>query len=184
MRGATPSFGSGAAPARAAAGILGGETSDRGDTGTPAAVAAIDSAYACKLLNRALAAELAGVMRYRRHHFLAGASDAEPVAHQFMLHSNEELGHADLLARRILQLGGVAQFNPAHRDGRPRRSTQGGPTLRDLVAENLAAERAEIELYRGLIRTFGDGDAETRTMLEGILAMEEGHADELAELLE
>jgi len=45
------------------------------------------------------------------------------------------------------------------------------------------AERIAIESYREMIRYFGDQDPTTHALLEGILAMEETHADELADLL-
>ena len=56
--------------------------------------------------------------------------------------------------------------------------------LKQMIRENLVAERIAIESYRELIRFFGDKDSTTRSMLEGILATEEEHADELADLLE
>ncbi len=53
-----------------------------------------------------------------------------------------------------------------------------------MIRENLVAERIAIESYRQMIQFFGDRDSTTRVMLEGILAVEEGHADELSDLLE
>ena len=58
-----------------------------------------------------------------------------------------------------------------------------GETLEDMIREDLVAERIAIESYGEMIRFIGDGDPTTRTMLEGILAMEEEHADDLAGLL-
>ncbi len=45
------------------------------------------------------------------------------------------------------------------------------------------AERIAIDSYRDIIVYLGDQDSTTRRMLEGILAVEEQHADELADLL-
>ena len=58
-----------------------------------------------------------------------------------------------------------------------------GETLEDMIREDLVAERIAIESYGEMIRFLGDGDPTTRTMLEGILAMEEEHADDLAGML-
>ena len=67
-------------------------------------------------LNDALATELVCVLRYRRHHFLAKGLASKSVADEFMAHANEELGHADLLAQRIVQLGGEPDFEPNRGD--------------------------------------------------------------------
>ena len=53
-----------------------------------------------------------------------------------------------------------------------------------MIEEDLVAERIAIESYSEMIRFVGDDDPTTRTMLEGILAMEEEHADDLAGYLE
>ena len=65
-----------------------------------------------KLLNEALATEIICVLRYKRHYFMATGINAESVAAEFLQHANEEQGHADLIAQRIVQLGGEPNFNP------------------------------------------------------------------------
>lgn len=65
-----------------------------------------------RLLNGALATELVCVLRYKRHHFTATGLNAPAVAAEFMVHANEEAGHADRLAARIVQLGGEPDFSP------------------------------------------------------------------------
>ena len=52
-----------------------------------------------------------------------------------------------------------------------------------MIKEDLVAERIAIDSYREIIQFLGDQDPTTRRMLEGILAIEEEHADELADLL-
>jgi bacterioferritin len=52
-----------------------------------------------------------------------------------------------------------------------------------MIKENLVAERIAVEHYRELIRYFGDKDPTTRVMLEGILAQEEDHANDMHDLL-
>lgn len=52
-----------------------------------------------------------------------------------------------------------------------------------MIRENLVAERIAIESYREMVRYFAQHDPTTRAMLEGILAIEEEHADELSDLL-
>lgn len=132
-----------------------------------------------QLLNGALATELICVLRYRRHHFMAAGLESPSIAAEFLVHANAELGHADRLAQRIVQLGGEPDFNPV---GLPERSHAGYDGVNDLKAmirSNLIAERVAVETYRQMIGLVGDKDSTTRRLLEDILADEEEHADEL-----
>jgi bacterioferritin len=52
-----------------------------------------------------------------------------------------------------------------------------------MIREDLVAERVAIDSYSEMIRYIGDSDSTTRTMLEGILATEEEHAEDMANLL-
>jgi bacterioferritin len=143
----------------------------------------INPALAVEVLNAALATELVCVLRYRHHHFVARGLTSEPIAKEFLVHSNEELGHADQLAQRIVQLGGSPDLNPAGLSARSHAEYLTPASLEDMIRENLVAERIAIESYREMIAFFGDRDPTTRAMLENILSVEEEHADELADLL-
>ena len=136
-----------------------------------------------KLLNDSLATEIVCVLRYRRHHFMARGIESKSIADEFLVHSNEEQGHADQLAERIVQLGGEPDFSPQGLVGRSHAEYVEGATLLDMIKEDLVAERIAIDSYRGLIQYLGDQDPTTRRLLESILAVEESHADELADLL-
>src|SRR5262245_49406352 len=65
-----------------------------------------------KLLNEALATEIVCVLRYKRHYFMAAGIHAQSVAQEFLQHANEEQGHADQIAQRIVQLGGAPNLSP------------------------------------------------------------------------
>jgi bacterioferritin len=136
-----------------------------------------------KLLNEALATEIVCVLRYRRHHFMAVGINAQSVAEEFLLHANEEQGHADQIAARITQLGGAPDFSPQGLATRSHAEYVEGDTLVDMIREDLVAERIAIDSYGEMIRYLGNDDPTTRRMLEGILAMEEEHADDLVSLL-
>jgi bacterioferritin len=153
------------------------------DEGSVTAGYSADRAIVLKLLNDSLATELVCVLRYRRHHFMARGIQSQSVAQEFLEHSNEEQGHADEIAERIVQLGGAPDFAP---DGLSRRSHAEyfeGDSLASMIRENLVAERIAIDSYRDIIQYLGDQDPTSRRMMEGILATEEKHADELADLL-
>ena len=137
-----------------------------------------------KLLNEALATEIVCVLRYRRHYFTASGIHAEGVAAEFLQHANEEQGHGDLIAQRIVQLGGEPNFNPEGLLTRSHAEYDDSPGLVDMIKEDLVAERIAIDSYREMINYVGNDDTTTRRMLEGILAMEEEHADDLVSLLQ
>ena len=137
-----------------------------------------------RLLNDALATELVCVLRYKRHHFTAHGMASPAIAAEFMVHATEEAAHADLIARRIVQLGGEPDFAPDTLLTRSHAAYDTSSDLKDMVKANLVAERIAVEAYRQMIALIGDKDPTTRRMLEGILADEEEHADELKDLLE
>ena len=137
-----------------------------------------------ELLNEALATELVCVMRYRHDYFMARGIHSHAVATEFLEHANEELAHADLIAERIVQLGGEPDFNPNAITGRSHAEYRIGKTLQEAIKENLVAERIAIDSYREMVQFVGDSDPTTRRMLEDILAAEEEHADDLADLLQ
>lgn len=143
-----------------------------------------DRETAVKILNEALATEIVCVLRYRRHYFMASGIHAEGVASEFLQHSNEEQGHADQIAARIVQLNGAPDFNPAGLLSKSHAEYAEGDTLLEMIKEDLVAERIAIDSYREMIQYFGNDDPTSRRMLEGILAMEEEHADDLVSLLE
>lgn len=137
-----------------------------------------------KLLNEALATEIICVLRYRRHYFMAKGIHAEPVAAEFLEHANEEQAHADLIAERIVQLGGEPDFSPEGLATRSHSEYVPGASLVDMIRENLVAERIAIDSYLEMIAYLEGRDPTTRRMLEGVLAKEEEHADDLSSLLE
>ncbi len=137
-----------------------------------------------KLLNDSLATELVCVLRYRRHHFMAQGIHSQAVAQEFLDHSNEEQGHADQIAARIVQLGGAPDFAPEGLASRSHAEYVEGDSLVSMIEEDLVAERIAIDSYRDIIQYLGNEDPTTRRMMEAILAVEEQHADELAGLLE
>ena len=154
------------------------------DDGAVTAGYAADRQAVLKLLNDSLATEIVCVLRYRRHYFMARGIHSQGVAEEFLTHSNEEQGHADEIAERIVQLGGEPDFSPQSLAGRSHAEYVPGNSLSDMIRENLVAERIAIDSYRDAIEYLGGDDPTTRRMLEGILAVEEEHADELSDLLQ
>ena len=136
-----------------------------------------------KLLNEALATEIVCVLRYKRHYFMATGINADAVAAEFLQHANDEQGHADQIAARIVQLGGEPNLNPEGLLTRSHAEYVEGHNLIDMIKEDLVAERIAIDSYREMITYFGNDDPTSRRMLEAILAVEEEHADDLVSML-
>lgn len=137
-----------------------------------------------RMLNDALATELICVLRYRRHHFTARGLTATRIADEFLLHADEELSQADMLAERIVQLGGEPDFAPNTLQSRSHLEYVPLTSIMEMVRENLAAKRAAIDSYQALLAYVGENDPITRRMLESILAVEQAHADELLDLVQ
>ncbi|MDD2091539.1 bacterioferritin [Pseudomonas guariconensis] len=135
------------------------------------------------LLNEALATELVCNLRYKRHYFMASGIKASVAADEFLEHATQEAEHADRLAERIVQLGGEPDFNPDNLSKRSHAQYVAGSTLKEMVLEDLVAERIAIDSYREIIQYIGEKDPTTRRIFEDILAQEEEHADDMADLL-
>jgi bacterioferritin len=143
----------------------------------------LDRQQAIGILNEALATEIVCVLRYQFHYFMATGIHSAAVAEEFRQHSTEEQEHASRIAERIKQLGGKPEMNPALVAQTSHTQYIEGTSLADMIREDLVAERIAIDTYREIVKYFGDKDPTSRTMMEEILAKEEEHADELADLL-
>lgn len=143
-----------------------------------------DKEVVIKLLNEALATEWVCVLRYYRHYFMASGMLADAVKAEFLEHAQQEQAHANLLAERIVQLGGEPDLNPDTLTARAHAEYKEGQDLRDMVKEDLVAERIAIDSYREMINYIGNRDTTTKRILESILAQEEEHADEFSDLLD
>lgn len=142
-----------------------------------------DLKTAIELLNEALATEIVCWLRYKNHQYMATGLHAPAVAAEFMEHADEERMHSDQLAERIRQLGGKPEYNPEGLLTRSHSQYEEADGLIDMITEDLIAERIAIESYREMIRHFAENDPTTRRILEEILAKEEEHADDLANLI-
>jgi bacterioferritin len=114
---------------------------------------------------------------------MASGIHKEGAAAEFLEHSNQEQQHADMIAERIKQLGGKPEMNPAVIANTSHSEYVEGNSLEDMLREDLVAERIAIQTYREMIQFFGQKDPTSRRLMEEILAVEEEHADDIADLL-
>lgn len=144
---------------------------------------ALDRKKVIGVLNEALATELVCVLRYKFHYFMASGIHSQAVKEEFKEHAGEEQEHADQIAERIKQLGGKPDMNPSILTSRSHSEYKEGTSLADMIREDLIAERIAIESYREIIQFIGEKDPTTKRLMEHILAKEEEHADDMADLL-
>lgn len=137
-------------------------------------------------LNRLRSTEIASYLQYKQHGYMAVSLLSPGLKGEFEAHAEQELAHADRLATRIQQLGGVPIFDLQELAGKAAAigvHPEQGATLSEMVIENLLLERRQVEAYTALIRELGEKDLITRELLLGILAETEAHASELADFL-
>ncbi len=142
-----------------------------------------DVTQTIEILQTVLATEIVCVLRYTMHAVAAEGISSESVKEEFLEHADEEREHMMAVAERINQLGGKPNFNPEGLATRSASQYAEGDNLVGMIKENLIAERIAVEHYQELVRFFADRDITTRTMIEGILAVEEEHASEMHDLL-
>ena len=128
--------------------------------------------------------EIVCILRYRNHYHMAVGTKGKAAAAEFLEHAQQEEQHADWVAHRITQLGGKPNFSPVGIETRAHAEYVEGDTLRQMVEEDLVAERIAIETYSEVVRWLGDDDPTTRVLVERILEQEEEHADDMMNLLE
>ena len=153
------------------------------ETGNVTATYQGDVDQTIAILQSVLATEIVCVLRYTMHAVAASGISSEGVKEEFQTHADEERDHMTQVAERINQLGGKPNLNPEGLLSRSVSQYAEGKDLVDMIKENLIAERMAVDHYRELIRYFGDKDPTTRVMIEGILATEEEHANDMADLL-
>lgn len=137
------------------------------------------------ILNDVVATEVVCWMRYTRHAIVATGIDRAQVSAEFTEHAKEEMQHALQAAERISQLGGDPDFDPAKIQERSHTDYTAPPDgdLKQMLRDNLLAERIVISTYQEMIRWLADKDPTTRRVLENILEEEEEHADDLLDLI-
>jgi bacterioferritin len=137
------------------------------------------------VLNDVVATEVVCWMRYTRHAISATGIDRAQVSSEFTEHAKAEMQHAISAAERISQLGGDPDFDPATLMQRAHTDYTTPPDndLKQMLHDNLLAERIVISTYQEIIRWLADKDPTSRRLMETILEEEEEHADDLLDLL-
>ena len=139
-----------------------------------------------KVLNKAFADEwLAYYQYWLGAKIIKGPMKGEVEA-ELLEHAGEELGHAEMIAKRIITLGGVPLTNPEYW---MKETTCGyeEPTsefVLDLLHQNIEAEQCAIAVYKKLAEMTQGKDPLTYFMALQIMSDEVDHEEELQALLE
>ncbi|MCY7376475.1 MAG: ferritin-like domain-containing protein [Pyrinomonadaceae bacterium] len=125
-------------------------------------------------LNKALSLELAGIIQYSQHSYLVTGIEREVYKEFFREQADEAKDHAFFLGDKLVALGGVPTVEPAM----IRQSTE----LVEMLKLDLELEREALAVYMEAWDSCGDEDLPTRFWLEGQIAEEQLHVEELEKL--
>ena len=125
-------------------------------------------------LNKALSLELAGVIQYSQHSYLVTGTDREVFKDYFRDMAEEAQKHAEMLGDKIVALGGIPTVEPAM----IRQSTE----LKEMLHQDLELEREAIAVYMAAWASCGEEDLPQKFWLEGQVADEQMHIEELEKL--
>jgi len=145
-----------------------------------------DTEHVVQALNSLRSTEIMSYLQYMQHQYMAVSLLSPGMKTEFGAHATQELDHADRLAARVQQLGGVPIYDPKEISSKAANvgvAPEQGTSLAEMVTEDLILERQQIETYTALIRELGDQDLVTRQVLLSILVETEKHASELADYL-
>jgi len=130
-----------------------------------------------KALNKDLEREMAGIVRYLHHSFIVFGPNRAPLIQMFRAQATESMAHAIQLGEKITALGGhptvrVDQvFEP------------GDQSVEEMLAEDLKAEKVQLELYTGQLKEFGEENLPMKLMLEQIIIAEQTHVEDIEKYL-
>lgn len=138
-----------------------------------------------KVLNEAYAEEWLAYYQYWVAAKIAYGQERSAIVEEFEEHAEEELKHADWLAERIIQLGGVPVLEPMswNKLAHCKYITPHDFNVTALLHDNLDAERCAIGRYEGICDLTHGRDYETYRISEKILKEEIEHEQELEDFL-
>jgi len=125
-------------------------------------------------LNKALSLELAGIIQYSQHSYLVTGIEREIYKEFFRDQAEEAQQHAQFLGDKLVALGGVPTVEPAM----IRQSTD----LMEMLKQDLELEREALAGYMQAWSSCDEEDLPTKFWLEGQIAEEQQHVEELEKL--
>jgi bacterioferritin len=132
----------------------------------------LDPQKSITLLNKAVADELSAIHQYMYFHFHLDDQGFGPLASLFKKTAIREMGHVEMLAERILFLGGDVDM------------TAGAPVERITEPAGVLAKAANMEqesardYNAAAMECAANADSASKQMFESLVRDEEGHFDE------
>ena len=136
------------------------------------------------MLNQAFADEWLAYYQYWLGAKIVKGPMKDAVAAELLLHAGEELAHADMLALRIIQLGGTPPISPEEwlKITHCGYEAPTDPFVKKILAQNIAGEQCAIDVYQHLMQTVRDADPVTYNIILTILQQEVEHEEDLQAL--
>jgi len=137
-----------------------------------------------KLLNQAFADEWLAYYQYWIGAKIVKGPMKDAVASELLIHATEELGHADMLALRIIQLGGTPLIRPEEwlKYTHCGYEAPTDPFVKEILAQNIKGEQCAIDVYQRLLGMVKDKDPVTYNIVLTILQDEVEHEEDLQSL--
>lgn len=138
------------------------------------------------LLQRAYSDEWFAYYQYWLGAKLVKGPMKDAVGAELMTHATEELAHADLVAMRIIQLGGTPVTKPEdwYKFTNCGYDAPDDPFVKTLLEQNIKGEQCAIGVYSKLLELTREKDPVTYNMVLTILQQEVEHEEDLQALLE
>jgi len=150
------------------------------------AIVGIDIAELLKLLNKAFADEWLAYYQYWIGAQIVKGQMKEAAITELTEHAADELRHAQLLADRIIQLGGspITDPNDWNRMANCTYVNPSNPYVKAIIEQGVEGEQCAIDVYTSLLETTEGKDPITYQMALSILADEVEHEEDFQALLE
>jgi len=127
-------------------------------------------------LNKALEWEYAAAVQYVQHAAVITGPEYVAIAKELIIHSNEEMAHAVMVATAITDLGGTPSIDVEKREI--------SAESKQMLEQDLAGEELAISIYKDLIQMARDlQEFGIRRVLEDILLQEEEHRRDIMSAL-
>jgi len=139
-----------------------------------------------EMLNKAFADEWLAYYQYWVGARIVQGPMRQAAVAELEEHAGEELGHAELLAERIIQLGGKPLLKPEDwiKMTTCGYETPADPYVEVILDQNIKGEQCAIEVYNKLVAFTREFDPVTYEIVRSILADEVGHEEELQAIME
>ncbi|MDX9695790.1 MAG: ferritin-like domain-containing protein [Bacteroidales bacterium] len=144
-------------------------------------VASVDVKKLIKMLNAALSEEWLAYYQYWIGARLMEGPMRSEVEPELLLHADQELNHAVLVANRIIQLGGTPVINPKDwtKLARCAYDEPSDPYIEVILDQNLKGERCAIQRYQEIADFTAGKDHSTHQMAVQIMNEELEHENDI-----